>query len=75
MKVILYTTHCPRCNVLTKKLDAAQVPYEIREDPEEMLKLGFKEAPLLRVDDEIYLFKEACVWIEDYVFQKGQENK
>jgi len=30
-----------------------------------MLELGFKSAPVLDVDGEIYLFKEACLWADD----------
>lgn len=73
MNVILYTTHCPKCIILGKKLDAAGVNYTTNEDPEEMLRLGFMSAPVLRVDDEFYLFKEACLWVDDYVYE--QENK
>lgn len=65
MSVILYTTHCPKCNVLEKKLKMANVEYQTSEDIQEMLKLGFKSAPVLKVDDEIYLFKEACLWADD----------
>lgn len=73
MNVILYTTHCPKCIILAKKLDAAGVQYETKEDPEEMLKLGFMSAPVLRVDNETYLFKEACLWADDYKIE--QETK
>lgn len=65
MSVILYTTHCPKCNVLEKKLNKFGIEYTISEDIQEMLKLGFKSAPVLKVDDEIYLFKEACLWADD----------
>ena len=73
MKVILYTTHCPRCEILSEKLNEAGVQYETKEDPEEMLKLGFMSAPVLKVDDEIYSFREACLWADDYAYE--QENK
>lgn len=75
MNVILYTTHCPQCNILTKKLDLAGVEYSVCDDPQEILKLGFMSAPILKVDDEIYLFKEAVLWIDDYVYEHQEENQ
>ena len=65
MEVLLYTTHCPKCKVLEKKLELAKVEYTQSENIQEMLQLGFKSAPVLKVDGEIYLFKEACLWADD----------
>lgn len=65
MNVTLYTTHCPKCSVLEKKLKMAGVEYTPSEDIQKMLELGFKSAPVLDVDGEIYLFKEACIWADD----------
>lgn len=74
MDITLYTTHCPQCNVLGKKLDLAGVKYDVCEDPQEMLKLGFMSAPILKVDKDIYLFKEACLWVDDYVHEHKGDN-
>ncbi len=65
MNVTLYSTHCPKCNVLEAKLKQAGIEYTISEDIQKMLELGFKAAPVLDVDGEIYLFKEACIWVDD----------
>lgn len=62
--VVLYTTHCPKCNVLTKKLDQAQIKYEICEDADIMREKGFSSAPVLEVNGEFFSFKEAVVWIK-----------
>lgn len=65
MNVTLYTTNCPRCKVLEKKLQMAGVDFTISEDINKMLELGFKAAPVLVVDnEEPYLFKEACDWAD-----------
>ena len=66
MNVTLYTTHCPKCKILTKKLEMAGAPFTQCEDIQEMMRMGFKSAPILKVDDQIYLFKEACLWADDY---------
>lgn len=68
--ITLYTTHCPQCNVLQKKLDAAGVEYEVSEDIQKMLELGYMSAPLLMINDEPYTFKEACIWVDDYEYEK-----
>jgi len=64
-RVILYSTHCPRCKVLTKKLQDAGVQYEEINDIEIMKARGFNEAPKLEIDGVVYGFKEAVNWIKE----------
>lgn len=59
MNVILYSTGCPKCNVLKKKLDKAKVDYSVVSDKEAILKTGFTTVPVLQVDDKFLEFKEA----------------
>ena len=63
MKVILYSTHCPQCNVLEKKLNQKHIAYEEVNDVNVMRKKGFLSAPMLEVDGEIMDFKTANNWI------------
>lgn len=62
--VTLYTTHCPQCNVLTQKLDAAGIEYNVCEDIDVMTEKGFMSAPVLEVNDQILNFKAAVDWIK-----------
>lgn len=62
-KVILWSTHCPRCKVLEQKLKQKGIEYEENTDIELMQAQGFTEAPQLEVDEKIYNFKEAITWI------------
>lgn len=64
-KVILFSTHCPRCKVLTLKLQQKGIEYEEIDDVEQMKAMGFNEAPKLSVDGVIYGFKEAVDWIKE----------
>lgn len=41
MKVVLYTTHCPKCMVLEKKMATKGIVYEIVTDTSLMIKKGF----------------------------------
>lgn len=64
MNIILYTTHCPQCNVLTKKLEQKNIEFNIVDDVNVMLSLGISAAPALSVDDgEIMNFKQAVAWL------------
>lgn len=62
-KVTFYSTGCPKCNVLKRKLDGAGIEYDVVSDTDEMLKLGMKSAPALRVDGEILEFAKAIEWV------------
>ena len=63
MEVLLYSTHCPRCDVLEKKLQQKNIQFEEVNDVEIMMKKGYMSAPMLEVDDVSMNFKEAVDWI------------
>lgn len=63
MAVILYSTHCPRCNVLEKKLYQKKIQYEEINDIEVMKSKGYLSVPILEVDGRIMDFKTANEWI------------
>ena len=63
MEIKLYTTHCPQCRALETKLNKKSVEYIICDNVEEMKQLGFKAAPVLKVDDKYYGFSEAIKWV------------
>lgn len=62
--VTFHSTHCPKCNVLEKKLKAANIEYIENNDVDIMLSKGLVNAPALEVDDKIYSFSEAVEWIK-----------
>ena len=63
----LYSTNCPRCHVLQKKLDNKNIKYEIHTDTEEMLSLGLVNAPALELEDgKILDFSESIKWVGGY---------
>lgn len=66
-KIILFSTGCPKCNVLITKLNTANIDYELEsENMTEILDLGFTEVPVLKVNDTYLTFKEANNWINTY---------
>ena len=65
--ITLYSTGCPQCNVLEKKLDSAHIQYVVDEDVATMIAKGFQSAPMLEVDGEIMNFVEAVRWVNEHV--------
>lgn len=63
MKVTLYSTHCPKCEVLKKKLNSNGIDFEEVNDIKIMVEMGFMTAPILEVDGKIMNFSEANKWI------------
>lgn len=64
--IVLYTTHCPKCTVLERKLNEKGVNYSINEDVDEMIRRGFQSAPVLSVNGDMLDFSKALRWIEGY---------
>lgn len=63
MNVILYSTKCPRCNVLERKLSSSNIEFRLVEDEDLMIEKGFVESPMMEVDGEIMNFKKAIEWV------------
>ena len=60
--ITLYSTGCPKCTVLKKKLDERGVTYIENNSVEEMQSLGITEIPVLFVDNIQMSFIEAVKW-------------
>jgi hypothetical protein len=69
-RIVLYSTGCPKCSVLKKKMDAAHIVYVEEHDMDEMLKVGLKSAPGLMVGSEILNFQDAVRWVQNYVSER-----
>lgn len=63
MNIILYSTHCPKCIVLEKKLKEKNIQFNIVSDEDAIIKKGFMTVPMLEVNDNIMNFQEAMRWI------------
>lgn len=61
--VVLYSTGCPRCGILKKKLEQKGIEYQENHSVDEMLSLGITQVPVLSVDDELYDFSAANEWV------------
>ena len=64
MKIILYSTHCPKCRVLEMKLKSKNIEYEEVNDVDIMTEKGFMSAPMLEVDGTVMSYGEAIKWLK-----------
>ena len=67
MNVILYSTGCPKCNIIKKKLEDAKIDYKVIEDVDVMVSKGLKEVPWLEVDGNLMNFVDSSKWINERV--------
>lgn len=63
MIVTLYTTHCPKCEVLKKKLDNKKIEYDEIDDIKLIAKKGYLSVPVLEVDGTPFNFSTANNWV------------
>lgn len=62
---VLYSTNCPRCEVLKKKLALANIEFEEENDVSKMQEKGIMTAPMLEVDGKMMDFSQAIAWARD----------
>lgn len=60
---IVYSTGCPKCNVLEQKLKQKDIDHIIINDVNVMIEKGFDFLPVLEVNGKAMGFKEAVKWI------------
>jgi hypothetical protein len=65
-EIVLYTTHCPKCEVLKAKLTQKGVKFSEVDNVDEMIALGFEAAPVLGVHGEFLQFADAVKWVNGY---------
>lgn len=65
MEVILYSTGCPKCNVLKKKLNDKNINFTENNDIDIMTSLGIEQVPVLSIDGKLMNFSQANTWINE----------
>lgn len=63
--ITLYSTGCPKCQVLEKKMLNDGIDFNISDDVNTLIEKGFMTAPILKVDNNYYEFKEAIDWLKN----------
>lgn len=63
--ITLYTIDCPKCKILEKKLEQANIEYETCKDTNIMAEKGFDFMPVLDVEGQVMNFGEAVKWVNE----------
>ena len=61
--IILYTTHCPKCNILKAKLDEKNISYTEIDNIGRMKELGITSVPVMSINGSFFEFKAAVDWV------------
>lgn len=61
----LFSTGCPKCRILEKKLAQKGIEYVEVNDTQQMLDMGLKSVPWLEVDGQMMDFNQANKWINE----------
>ena len=65
MKIIFYSTKCPKCRVLEMKMKQKNISYVENNDVDLMLSKGIKSAPYLDIDGDLLDFNNAVKWVNN----------
>jgi len=63
--ITLFSTECPKCKVLERKLNNKNITFEKSSDIQEVIDKGFMSAPVLKVDNVYYDFKQGVDWVNN----------
>ena len=63
--IVLYSNHCPCCEVLKARLDVAGIDYTINSDTAGMLAQGITHLPMLCVDGMMMNYPAALAWLNE----------
>ena len=61
--IVLFTTGCPKCSILKKKLEQKGIVYQENNSVEEMLGLGITQVPVLKIGSRLLEFADANDWV------------
>lgn len=63
--IVLYSTGCPKCGILERKLNEKNISFTKFTDVDEMLALGIMSVPVLSVDGDMMDFSKAVQWVNE----------
>lgn len=72
--IILYSTGCPKCQILESKLKKSKITYYVVTDKNEMIAKGFKNVPVLKVNNEFFDYYKANNLVNSWISNIGDEN-
>lgn len=70
--IILYSTGCPKCEILKGRLEKNNIKFHISDDVDYLIENGFQTAPVLQIDDQFYEYADAMRKLR--VYETGKEE-
>ena len=66
--LVLFSTGCPKCIILKKKLDSKNIEYTTTDNLEPLIQNGIMSLPVLyqRSEDKYMTFAEAAAFVNNY---------
>lgn len=65
MGIVLYSTNCPKCKVLETKMTNLGIDFQVFNNIDDIIKLGFQQAPMVKDEQgKIMNFSEAIKWLK-----------
>lgn len=64
--ITLYTTHCPKCTILQKKLEAKNIQFDVVQDVQIMKEKKIMSVPVLQVDGQVFDYYNAVKFVNSY---------
>lgn len=64
--ITLYSTGCPKCEVLKKRLTNDGIKFHISDNVDKLVEMGFMNAPILQIGDNYYEFPDAMKKLKAY---------
>lgn len=63
--IVLYSNHCPCCEVLKARLDESGIDYSINSNTDEMLAQRITHLPMLSVYGKMMDYPAALAWLNE----------
>ena len=71
LEIVLFSTGCPKCRILERKLEDKHISYKIVSDVDLMGNLGIQHVPMLKVGETMMDFSEAIRWVNECADEQG----
>lgn len=69
--IILYSTGCPKCNILERRLTNDKIEFSITDNVDKLIDMGFQNAPVLQIDDNFIDYTNAMKLLKVYEDVEG----
>lgn len=63
--MIIYSSNCPKCIVLKKKLEQKNITFTECNDFQKLLDANIKTLPVLEVDNKLLTFNDAVNYVDN----------